>query len=280
MKSNFRKTKDLSLKVLYIMGVLIAIAPLVSVLWTVVREGYGALTPTFFTNTPAPVGEVGGGIAHAIIGSFVVVGLASIVAIPWGIILGIARSEFPKTITDNILGFAIDLFMSIPTLLIGLFAYGLIVMRMRTFSAWSGAFALMLIMVPLITKTTEEMLKQVPLTVREAGLALGLPRWKVILRIILPGSIGAVSSGVLLALARISGETAPLLFTAFGMRTFSQSLSEPIATLPVQIYTYSISPYDEWRSQSWGAALVLVMLALVVNGVTRALIGSRTRGKK
>lgn len=276
-RNHLRRSKDLFIRGLYFVGLLLAIAPLLSVLWTVIAQGYSALTVSFFTNTPAPVGEVGGGIAHAIVGSAVVVGLASLGAIPWGIILGIVRSEFPKTRTHQVLGFAIDLFMSVPTLLIGLFAYGLIVMRMKTFSAWAGAFALMLIMVPLITKTTEEMLKQVPMSVREAGLALGLPRWKVILKIILPGSMGAVSSGVLLALARITGETAPLLFTAFGMRTFSQSLSEPIATLPVQIYTYSISPYDEWRSQSWGAALVLVGLALIVNGATRGLISSRGR---
>lgn len=272
-----RKLKDYSLRAVYFSALLLAVIPLFSVLYTVILNGFSALTPAFFFNTPAPVGEVGGGIAHAIVGSGIVVGLASIVGIPFGIALGIYRSEYPRNVTHKVLGFAVDLFMSIPTLLVGLFAYGLIVMQMKTFSSWAGAFALMLIMIPLVTKTTEEMLKQVPITVREAGLALGLPRWKVILRIVLPGSVSAVSTGVLLAVSRITGETAPLLFTAFGMRTFSHSLSEPVATLPVQIYNYSISPYDEWRSQSWGAALVLVLIALIVNGFTRTLIASRGR---
>lgn len=274
-KRVFRKGRDRVWKALFISCLAIAITPLLSVVWTVLKEGFPALNFDFFTKLPASVGETGGGVGHALLGSLIVVGLASLISIPWGLLLGIYRAEYPKTLTQKVLSFVLDLSMSIPSILIGIFAYGVLVTTMKTFSAWAGAFALMIIMVPLIARTTEEMLRQVPTTTREAGLGLGIPRYQVILRIIVPGSMGAIATGILLALSRVLGETAPLLFTAFGMRAWPTSLNQPIATLPVQIYTYSISPYDEWRAQAWSAALLLVIVAIIVNATTRWVLRNK-----
>jgi phosphate transport system permease protein len=227
-----------------------------------------------FTQLPKPVGETGGGMANALIGTVGLVGLASIVSIPWGIGAGMFLSEYGsfKPKLSSSVRFFIDILASMPSILVGLFVYSVVVISMKRFSAIAGGVALGILMIPTIARSTEEFLKLVPSHIREAGLALGLPRWKVTLRIILKGSMGAISTGIVLAIARASGETAPLLFTAFNNRFWNRGLDQPIASLPVQIYTYAISPYDDWHRQAWGGALVLLAFVFLVNLFTRLLL--------
>jgi phosphate transport system permease protein len=253
----------------------LAVWPFVSILKYVIERGYPALTWTLFTNLPKPVGEAGGGIANALVGSITMVALASVVGIPAGIFAGAYLSEFGRGKVATTLRFTCDLLVSVPSIIIGLFAYTLIVIPMKGFSAYAGAFAMLMIQVPMVTRTTEEILKLVPQHLREAGLALGIPRWKVILRIVLRGSLSGLTTGVMLALARILGETAPLLFTAFNNRFWSEKLNQPTASLPVLIYTYAISPFDDWHAQAWAAALVLVLFVLLLNVATRLILGRR-----
>ncbi len=255
---------------------LLAILPFVGILVYLVENGWPALSWNLFTNLPKPVGETGGGIANAVVGSVAMVALASLVGIPLGTLTGAYLSEFGQGKVATGLRFSCDLLVSVPSIIIGLFAYTVIVVPMKGFSAYAGAFALLMIQVPMVTRTTEEILKLVPQHLREAGLALGIPRWKVILRIVLRGSLAGLSTGVMLALARILGETAPLLFTAFNNRFWAESLNQPTASLPVLIYTYAISPYEDWHAQAWAAALVLVIFVLLLNISTRLIIGRRT----
>jgi phosphate transport system permease protein len=254
---------------------LLAILPFVGVLLYVIQRGYPALSVQLFTNLPKPVGEPGGGIANALLGSIAMVTIASLVGIPFGTLAGAYLSEFGRGKVAGLLRFTCDLLVSVPSIIVGLFAYTLIVIPMRGFSAYAGAFALLMIQVPMVTRTTEEILKLVPQHLREAGLALGIPRWKVILRIVLRGSVTGLTTGIMLALARILGETAPLLFTAFNNRFWSESLNQPTASLPVLIYTYAISPFDDWHAQAWSAALVLVVFVLLLNITTRLILGRR-----
>lgn len=196
-----------------------------------------------------------------------------------GTLAGTYLSEFGRGKIATLLRFTCDLLVSVPSIIVGLFAYTLIVLPMKGFSAYAGAFALLVIQVPMVTRTTEEILKLVPQHLREAGLALGIPRWKVILRIVLRGSLSGLTTGVMLALARILGETAPLLFTAFNNRYWSEKLSQPTASLPVLIYTYAIAPYDDWHAQAWAAALVLVVFVLLLNITTRLILGRRPEAR-
>ncbi len=254
---------------------LLAILPFIGVLLYVIQRGYPAISWHLFTNLPKPVGEPGGGIANALLGSITMVAIASVVGIPFGTLAGAYLSEFGKGKVASLLRFTCDLLVSVPSIIIGLFAYTLIVIPMRGFSAYAGSFALLMIQVPMVTRTTEEILKLVPQHLREAGLALGIPRWKVIIRIVLRGSVAGLTTGVMLALARVLGETAPLLFTAFNNRFWSESLNQPTASLPVLIYTYAISPFDDWHAQAWAAALVLVVFVLLLNITTRLVLGRR-----
>lgn len=267
-------TNNLMLAVLCLLT-LLATLPFLSILWYVASHGWPALNWDFFTKLPKPVGETGGGIANALLGSLGMVALASLVGIPLGTAAGMYLSEFGSGKVAAALRFSCDLLISVPSIIIGLFAYTLLVVPMKGFSAYAGAFSLLVIQVPMVARTTEEILKLVPQHLREAGLALGIPRWKVILRIVLRGSIPGILTGVMLAVARILGETAPLLFTAFNNRFWSHSLSEPTASLPVLIYTYAISPFDDWHAQAWAAALVLVVFVLLMNLVTRYVLGRR-----
>ena len=260
-----------------------AIAPLFFVFAYLLFRGLPGLNWEFFANAPRPVGEAGGGMANAIVGSLILLAMASLVGVPWGIAVGIYLSEYRDGRTATILRFAIDLLTSVPSIIIGIFAYGLIVAPLRGYSAYAGAAALAFIMVPIVARTTEEILKLLPQHIREAGLALGLPRWKVILRIVLPGSLGGVVTGVMLASARIAGETAPLLFTSFSNNYGFRGLSSPTASLPVQIYAFAISNDDGWRQQAWTGALVLVAFVFTLNLamrliLTRAQGGSRASG--
>lgn len=257
----------------------VAIAPLLSVFVYVMRQGLPALNWDFFTKMPAPVGEEGGGFANALAGSGILIGLASLVGIPWGVLTGVYLSEFGQGRMGAFTRFVIDILASVPSIIVGLFAYALFVMPMKGFSALAGGAALAVLMIPTVARTTEELLKLVPTHVREAGLALGIPRWKVTLLIVLRGSLGGVLTGVMLAIARVAGETAPLLFTALSNRFWSTSLTEPIASLPVQIYNYAISPFEDWHRQAWAAAFVLVVFVLGLNLITRLLLGRTGAGR-
>ena len=251
-----------------------ALYPLCSVFLYLFSQGASTLNWDFFTQIPKPVGEVGGGMANALVGTATLVGLASLIGVPWGVGAGMYLSEYGKfrPKTASFIRFSIDILVSMPSIIIGLFVYVILVMRMKRFSALAGGVALGILMIPTIARSTEEFLKLVPSHIREAGLALGLPRWKVTLRIILRGSLGAIMTGVVLAIARASGETAPLLFTAFNNRFWNRGLDQPIASLPVQIYTYAISPYEDWQKQAWAGALVLLEFVFTVNFFTRLLL--------
>jgi phosphate transport system permease protein len=243
----------------------------------VIQQGAPALNAEFFTRLPPPVGEPGGGIGHAIIGSIVLITMASLISVPLGLGMGILLAEYSQRKVSRILGSVVELLASIPSIVIGLFAYAILVKPFKGFSAHAGAIALSIVMIPMIAKTTEEMLKLVPTSVREAGLALGLPRYKMILRIVVQGSKKSILVGIILAVARIAGETAPLLFTAFASQQWFQGLSQPIASIPVQIFTYAISPYEDWHRKAWGGALILILMVLGLNLAIRGWNAAQRR---
>jgi phosphate transport system permease protein len=254
---------------------LLAVVPLVSVLAYVAARGLGGLNWSFFTELPGPVGEPGGGFANAILGTLVLVGLACGVGIPIGVLAGVYLAEFGDNRLGKVVRFSADVMSGVPSIAVGIFVYTLVVLSMHRFSALAGGIALGILMLPTITRTTEELLKLVPDSLREAGLALGVPKWRVILRVVLRTAAPGIATGIMLAVARAAGETAPLLFTAFNNRFWSTSLDKPIGSLPVQIFTYALSPYEEWHRQAWAAALVLVALVLVLNIGARLLTYSR-----
>lgn len=239
--------------------------PLVSILVHLVSQGLSSINLDFFIHLPKPVGETGGGMANAIVGSLVLLGIAILTAVPIGIGAGIYVSEYAHHRFAYAIRFTTDVMTGIPSIVYGIFAYTLFVIPMRSFSALSGGAALGIMMVPIITRTTEDFLALVPSSLREAGLALGAPQWRVITDIVLPTARGGIITGVMVALARVAGETAPLLFTAFGNHFWHSHLTEPIAALPLQIFSYAISPFDDWHRQAWAGALVLIGLILVVN---------------
>ncbi len=267
-----RKMMDWIWRVVLLLFTLIAVFPLLSVLYYISQKAIPNLSFSFFTEIPKPVGEPGGGMANAIFGSFKMIGLASMIGIPWGICAGIFLSEYRGSFWVSILRFVCDLMTSIPSIVIGLFAYGVLVVPLKTFSALAGSFALMVIMVPMIARTTEEMLRLVPDHIREAGLALGLSRWRTTVFIVLRAGQKGIITGIMLALARIAGESAPLLFTALNNSFWTRSLMEPTASLPVQIYVYAISPYEQWQNLAWIGAFFLVLFTLVINLLTRLVV--------
>lgn len=256
-----------------------AIIPLFLVFYHVIKSGIQYIQPSFFTNLPTPVGQPGGGMANALVGSLKMIGLACLIGIPIGVFGGVYLSEYGKGKIAYTVKFVVDLMTSIPSIVVGLYIYSVIVVPMKGFSAYAGALALSVLMFPIIVKTTEEVLKLIPQHIREAGLALGIPRWRVILSIILKGSIPSVATGVLLAIARVSGETAPLILTAFGNRFWSESLSEPTASLPVQIYSYAISPFDDWHQQAWAGAFMLLVTVFTFNLIARLLLMRHKSGQ-
>jgi phosphate transport system permease protein len=251
---------------------LTAIIPLACVLAYVTAKGGAGLSWDLLTSLPKPVGEPGGGFANAIVGSLLLVALACCLGLPLGVSAGIYLAEFGNNRFARTVRFSADILSGVPSIVIGVFAYSVFVLSMRRFSALAGGFALGLLMLPTVTRTTEELLRLVPDSLREAGLALGIAKWRVILRIVLVTGAPGIVTGILLAVARIAGETAPLLFTALGSRFFTLALDRPIASLPVQIYTYAVSPYEDWHRQAWAAALLLVLLVLVLNVAARLLI--------
>jgi len=258
---------------------LLALVPLASVLLYVTAKGIGGLSWELFTALPKPVGETGGGFGNAMLGSLLLVGLACVVSIPVGVLAGLYLSEMGNTKLAQAVRFSADVMSGVPSIAVGIFVYTLVVLTMRSFSALAGGIALGILMLPTITRTTEELLKLVPDTLREAGLALGVPRWRVILQVVLRTGAPGIATGVMLAVARAAGETAPLLFTAFGSRFWSARLDQPIASLPVQIFTYAVSPYDDWHRQAWAAALVLIGMVLLLNIAARVLAQAQTSAR-
>lgn len=273
--------KKRKLKSQLIIGVLLFLAllacfPFLFISGYVLYKGFGSLDLAFFTQLPKGPGETGGGMANAIMGSGVMVFLSCAIGIPWGMAAGVYLSEYGTGKTARILRFSTDLLTSVPSIVIGIFTYGLIVVYFG-FSAYAGAFALATIMLPIVARSTEEIMKLIPNHVREAGLALGLPRWKVIMRILVPGCVGALVTGIMLAIARVAGETAPLLFTALGNQFFSDSLNQPTASLPVQIYNFAKSGFPDLERQAWAGALVLVLFVFLINFGTRAFLYLQTK---
>jgi len=256
-----------------------SIAPLVLILAFLVYQGASSVNLDFFTHLPKPVGEPGGGMANAIVGSIIMIGLASCLAIPLGILGGLYLAGGRDPRLPWLVRFTADVLNGVPSIVFGIFAYTVLVLPMRRFSALAGGFALALIMVPIVLRTTEEMIRLVPATFREAGLGLGLPEWKVDLRIVLPAARAGIVTGVMVAMARIAGETAPLLFTALGNRFWHQGLDQPMAALPLQIYAYAISPYDDWHRQAWAGALVLITLVLITSLAARLAIRRRVAAR-
>jgi phosphate transport system permease protein len=244
------------------LAVLIALVPLAFVLFYVLTQGLTSLNLAFFTEMPKPVGEAGGGMANSVVGSLIVVGLGGLFAIPIGIVSGIYASEYAGTRLASVVRFAADTLNGVPSIVIGVFVYGIAVLPFRQFSALAGGFALGIMMIPLIMRTTEELLLLVPTTLKEGALALGATRARAVFSVVVPAALPGILTGILLALARIAGETAPLLFTAFTNRFFSTDVGQPISTLTVQVFTYAISPYRDWHRQAWAGALVLVGIVL------------------
>jgi phosphate transport system permease protein len=247
----------------------IALAVLAWIFGYVLIQGARYVNIAFFTNLPAPVGEPNGGFLNALVGTAIMVGVASLIAIPIGIFAGIYLAEFGTGWIPRTVRFVNDTLNATPSIVAGLFAYTLIVLEARRFSAFAGSVALAVLMVPTITRTTEEMIRLVPQTLREGALALGIPEWGMTLQIVLPAAGSGVVTGIMLAVARVSGETAALLFTAFNNRFLSVSLSQPMSSVPVQVYTYAIAPYEDWHHQAWAGSLVLVTLVALFSAAVR-----------
>jgi len=249
---------------------ILVIAPLVAIFLDLVYKGASSLNLDFFTKTPAPVGEMGGGMVNAIVGSGVLLMLASAMGVPVGIAAGIYLSEFGRgTKLSNLVRFTADVLNGVPSIVMGIAAYSLIVAPEKTFSAFAGGVALGIMMIPTVARTTEEMLLMVPHSIREAALGLGVPNWRSVLSITLKTALPGVITGCMLAFARVAGETAPLLFTAFGNPFVSTALNQPIEALPLQIYVYALSPYDEWHRLAWAGSLVLIVLIVVAVALVR-----------
>jgi phosphate transport system permease protein len=253
----------------------LVIAVLTIILGYMLYKGASSLDLAFFTEMPKPVGETGGGIANAIAGSAIMLALASAIAVPVGILAALYLSEFGTGTFASVLRFLTDVLAGIPSIVVGIFAYTLVVLPFRSFSGFAGGVALAIIMLPVVVRTTEEMLRLVPQSLRDGGLALGVPRWRVTIDIVLSSSISGIATGVLLAVSRAVGETAPLLFTALGSTLWTTDLSRPMSSLPVQIYNYSISPYEDWHNKAWAAAFTLVVLILALNIAVRYLTRSK-----
>jgi phosphate transport system permease protein len=265
----YRRAKSTVIVWLCGLAVVIALLPLAFILFFVVSQGVLSLNLGFFTNLPVPVGETGGGMANSIVGTLILIGLGGLFAVPIGVISGIYAAEFAGTKLATAVEFAADTLNGVPSIVIGVFVYGVAVLPFKQFSAFAGGVALGVMMIPIITRTTEELLKLVPGSLREGALALGATRGWATLTVVLPAAAPGIITGIVLALARIAGETAPLLFTAFNNRFLSMRLDQPISSLTVQVFTYAISPYEDWHRQAWAGALVLVTLVLLCSVLAR-----------
>lgn len=251
------------------LAALVAVAMFVIVLTYIVRKGIGAINVDFFTKTPAPVGQTGGGMANAIAGTLLIVAIGAVIAIPLGIGAGTYLAEYGRGRFAALARLLTDVLTGVPSIVVGILAYELVVVRMSRFSALAGGIALAVLMLPPIVRTTDEILRLVPREYPEASLALGVRRWRTIVGIVYPAAMTGLITGIMLAIARAAGETAPLLFTAFGNTFWNWNLTQPTAALPLQIYQYAISPYDDWQRQAWGGALVLVVIVLITSALSR-----------
>jgi phosphate transport system permease protein len=256
----------------------LAVVPLLAILLYLLKEGAGSLSIAFFTHMPKPVGEAGGGMANAIIGTLILIGIASCIGLPVGIGAGLYLAERRGTRLANTVRFLADVLNGLPSIVMGIFAWQFLVRPFGHFSALAGGAAIGAMMIPLVSRTTEEMVRTVPQSLREAALALGYPRWRTSLQIVLRTALGGIVTGILVAVARVAGETAPLLFTALGNQFWSTNITQPIAALPLQIFTYAISPYDDQHAQAWAGALVLIGLVLVISLVARLATRARHGG--
>jgi len=270
-----RRIMDRAMTALAVVAVLVALVPLASVLVYTVVQGASAINWAFFTQLPQPVGEPGGGMANAVVGTLILVVLASCIGAPVGILGGLFLGELGGGRLGGLIRYAADVMNGIPSIVIGVFVYAIAVVPVKHFSALAGGLALGVIMIPLVMRTTEEIVRLVPVSLREASLALGIPWWITTLRIVLRTAAAGVVTGVMLAVARIAGETAPLLFTAFNNQFWPTGLNQPVASLTVQLYNYAIAPYDDWHRQAWAAALVLMTITLLFNIVSRLAMRAR-----
>lgn len=266
-----RLLKDSVFKILIIALALISVAPLVLILLYIAQRGLSVINWEFITSLPKPVGEKGGGILNALVGTVIIVGIASLLSIPPGIAAGIYMAEQEKSRISSIAKLCIEVLQSVPSIVIGIIAYVWVVMPMRGFSALAGGVALGIMMFPLVVRSTEETIKLIPESLKEAALALGVPYYRAILRVILPAGLSGILTGILVGIARIAGETAPLLFTAFGSPYLNINIFKPMSSLPLLIFNYATSPYEEWHKIAWGASFVLVMMILILNIIARVM---------
>jgi phosphate transport system permease protein len=260
---------------LMVLAVVVALLPLFFILFDLVVKGAGSLSVDFFTRMPAPAGESGGGVAHAIVGTLIIVGTASLIGLPIGIAAGIYCAEYPGSRLTWVTRFVADVMNGTPSIVVGVFAWAWIVATQKHFSALAGSAALAMLMIPMVLRTTEEMIKLVPNSLREAALALGYPRWRTSLAIVMRTTLPGIVTGSLLAVARIAGETAPLLFTALGSQYMGLNVNQPMAALPLTVFTYATGPYEEWHRYAWAAALVLILVVFVLSLGARLAIGRR-----
>lgn len=270
-----RRIVNLTIFALTICCAIMVVSVLLFILGYLLWHGGTSINWPFLTERPRPVGEAGGGIANAIVGSAAIIMIASLLGVPIGFLAAVYLVEYGRPRFNFVVRYATDLLNGVPSIVIGIFAYTIVVLRTRHFSAWAGGFALGIMMLPTTLRGTEEFLRMVPRELREAAYALGAPHWKVIVTVVIPVAARGVLTGIMLSVARIAGETAPLLFTAFGNRFWARSLNEPTSSLPVMIYTYAVGPYDEWHRQAWAAGLVLLLGVLLTNVVVRVFLRPR-----
>jgi phosphate transport system permease protein len=276
---NWRRFKNAFMQTLACVCAILVITPLVLVFYHLIREGFTSINWAFFTQVPKPVGETGGGMGNAIAGTFVLLAQAAVIGVPVGVLGGVYLSEYGSSKLNWWIRFAADILNGVPSITWGIVVFALLVVPMHGFSALAGGVVLGMMMIPLVMRTTEEVLQLVPGGYREAALALGISKWRTIVQIVLRTATKGIVTGVLLALARVAGETAPLLFTALGNNSWAHSLTQPIAAMPLQIFNYAISPYDDWHRQAWAGALVLLLLVLAINIGVRFLTRDRFHGK-
>ena len=279
MTLRHRRRRATSAVMLALTGVaaVLTVLPLVLIFGYLIREGASALDLNFFIHTPRPTGETGGGMGNAILGTFQMVGLAALIGLPVAVLAGVYLAEARGSRLATVVRFTADVLNGIPSIVVGIFVYLLLVVPTGGFSALAGAVALATMLVPMVTRTTEEMVRLVPRELMEGGLALGVPRWRTMLGVVLPAARGGILTGALVGVARIAGETAPLLFTALGNQFWQLDPRQPTAALPLQIFAYAISPYDDWHRQAWAGALVLILLVLALSLGARFALGRAQR---
>jgi len=280
MRGQWRRWKSRIMVGLLVLAAVLAVLPLLLILGTLVVKGAGSINLGFFTRMPVPAGETGGGVAHAIVGTLMIVGTACLIGLPIGIGAGIFAAEWPASRIGVATRFIADVLNGTPSIVVGVFAWTWIVAKQGHFSGLAGSAALAVLMVPMVMRTTEEMIKLVPNSLREAALALGYPRWRTSLQVVVRTCLPGIVTGALLAVARIAGETAPLLFTALGSQYMSSNIQQPMAALPLVVFTYATGPYPEWHRLAWATALVLIIVVLVLSIAARLATRSRFDGPR